>query len=285
MSRSRRTLLLLYLAIGLASLVILASSISQLQLKTGTLFNEETIDELNLLLAQFAEYRGVLLVCAAIIPVLVLVSSLLQQARYQQRPEARRNSMLAVVLQLLLLVLALMIIRRRILEDENNPLNPGQIQAPIASIGENFERIPINIPQYAAFLVGFVLLVLGVIVLFWLAGRRRRDNISREEVKQDALEALNEIEQGFDLRDVIIRCYYEMTLAVERHRGIKRAEGMTPREFEYQLDHLGIPPEPVAQLTRIFEEVRYGGRMPQGETEELARTCLLAIASACGGSR
>lgn len=282
MSRLHRSLLFLCLVFALAALLILASSVSQLQLKTGTLFNKETIDELTLLLAQFAEYRSLLLVCAAIIPVIVLVSSMLQQTRYHQRPTSRRNNMLVVVFQLILLVMAFMVIRGKILEDENNPLNPGQIKPPDINLAEGFERIPLNIPQIAAFLVGFVLLAAAAIFAFWLAGRRHKDSSSREAIKQDALDALSDIEQGFELRDVIIRCYYEMTQAVEKSRGVKRDEGMTPREFEHRLVHLGIPTEPVTQLTRLFEDVRYGGRLPQPKTEEIARTCLQAIASACG---
>ena len=64
-------------------------------------------------------------------------------------------------------------------------------------------------------------------------------------------------------------------------RGIRRQEAVTPSEFEKQLEDAGLPREPVADLTRLFEEVRYGSKI-LGEWEgRRAIACLTAIADAC----
>jgi hypothetical protein len=271
------------LSITLVALLVLSSSISNLKLEAGTLFNQETTEEISILLSQFGEYRGIFLICVAIIPLLFLAFALIQHTRYQQLPAARRNNILAVLLQLIFLVLAFLVIRRKMLENERNPLNIGQLQPPeIPSIGE-FERLPIHIPEPVAFLVGFVLLGIIVTLILWSARKREKPPSVLQKIELEALGAISDIEKGIDLRNVILRCYFEMNQAVEMQRGIRRAEGMTPREFENQLVSLGIPPEPVSQLTRLFEDVRYGGKDIGDETEDIARKCLSAIASASKG--
>lgn len=284
MSGNRRLFITIFLSAGLLALLLMASSVSKLELKGGTLFDRATIDELSLLLAQFAEYRGLLLVCAAALPFIFLIASFLQQSRYQRLPEARRNNMLVVVLQLILLMLAFMVLRRKIQENENNPLNPAQLQVPESIIGNGPERIPVDVPQIVAFMVGFTLLSLAALLVIYGMRKRQKKTSSFKVIQQEALDAIDEIDQGVDLRDVIMHCYYQMTLTVERQRGIRRAQGMTPREFEGHLVRLGLPEEPVFQLTRLFEDVRYGSKTAGRESEELARICLGAIASAGKGA-
>jgi len=274
----------LYLFIALVTLFVLGSSISSLELEAGTLFNRETKEELSLLLSQFGDYRGMFLACIAIIPILFLAFTLIQQTRYQQIPAARRNNILAVLFQLIFLVLAFMVIRRKILENENNPFNAGQLQPPEITFNGELERLPIDIPETLAFLVGFALLGVIVVLVLWFARKREKPSSALQKIELEVIGAISDIEDGADLRNVILRCYYEMNQAVEKQRGMKRAEGMTPREFENQLVNLGIPQEPVLQLTRLFEDVRYGEKVMGSETEDLARKCLSAIASATRGA-
>jgi len=270
----------LTLSIALVAMFVLGSSISSLDLEAGTLFNRETIEELTVLLSQFSEYRGIFIACFAIVPILFLAFALIQQTRYQPMPAARRNNILAVLLQLIFLVLAFLVIRRKILEDENNPFSAGQLQPPEITFNGELDRIPVNIPESLAFLVGFTLLGLIVLLILWFTRKRAKPSNVFQKIELEAINAISEIDDGADLRNVILRCYYEMNQAVETQRGIKRADGMTPREFENQLVLLGIPQEPVLQLTRLFEDVRYGEKDMGSETEDLARKCLSAIASA-----
>jgi hypothetical protein len=94
-------------------------------------------------------------------------------------------------------------------------------------------------------------------------------------------ESLLKIHEGADLKDIIVRCYYEMEQALMKERGITRNRDMTPREFESILCNSGLPIEPLFQLTSLFEEIRYGNRAP-GELEKRdAIRCLTAIIKAC----
>ena len=55
---------------------------------------------------------------------------------------------------------------------------------------------------------------------------------------------------------------------------------MTPREFEAALRSTGLPGEPVAKLTHLFEDVRYGAARSGPREEEQAVACLSAIVAA-----
>ncbi len=77
-------------------------------------------------------------------------------------------------------------------------------------------------------------------------------------IAAEAEAALADIRAGGDLRDAVLRCYYEMSQDLRRSMGIVREEGMTPREFESALTDAGLPQNSVHRLTRLFESVRYG---------------------------
>jgi hypothetical protein len=67
---------------------------------------------------------------------------------------------------------------------------------------------------------------------------------------------------------------------LSEQRNIQRPSHMTPREFETALAGQGLPRDPVQQLTRLFEDVRYGTRQPGEREERLALDSLAAIVSA-----
>ena len=51
--------------------------------------------------------------------------------------------------------------------------------------------------------------------------------------------------------------------------------------FFYELKDAGLPNKPLGQLTRLFEDVRYGAKVPSEKDEKQAVRCLTAIAEAC----
>lgn len=95
---------------------------------------------------------------------------------------------------------------------------------------------------------------------------------------QDALEALR---GGADLKDTVVHCYREMGQVLMKKRGITRTKDMTPREFENSLQHSFLPHESLYQLTRLFEEIRYGNKAPGEKESRNAVRCLTAIIKAC----
>jgi hypothetical protein len=96
-----------------------------------------------------------------------------------------------------------------------------------------------------------------------------------------AQDAIDTYQTGGSFKNVVIRCYVEMSAAVAKYRGIQRQDTMTPREFEHQLAQLGFPAEPVRRLTRMFEAARYGSQTPGEAEEQQTMQSLAAIMNAC----
>lgn len=101
-----------------------------------------------------------------------------------------------------------------------------------------------------------------------------------EQLGQEAGHALEQVNAGADLENVVLRCYAEMVAVVSRARGIQRDAAMTPREFEVELGHTGLPADQVRRLTRLFERVRYGDFEPDERERREALACLRAIVQA-----
>jgi hypothetical protein len=114
---------------------------------------------------------------------------------------------------------------------------------------------------------------IGVWFLFWSAGRSRTE----DPLKREAELAIHALRTGSDIRNVIVRCYLQMSQALQKEQGITREETMTARDFERLLEARGIPHDPIHQLTRLFEGARYGHRPPGPEDERTAFECLSAI--------
>lgn len=114
------------------------------------------------------------------------------------------------------------------------------------------------------------LLVIGLVR--WMRPRRQPDRLARE-----AGQALQSLRDGLDLKSVILRCYQQMSQALQDEQGLERDQAMTAREFERLLTERGVPTGPVQQLTRLFEAVRYGRQEPSTQEEQQAVDCLSAI--------
>lgn len=124
--------------------------------------------------------------------------------------------------------------------------------------------------------------VLWLVLLLWRRRPRRTERpLSYQELSDRAYAAIAELRQGQQLDDVILRCYREMSDTVARQQRVQRQRGTTPREFMMTLQRVGLPETAVAQLTSLFEQVRYGGLTP-GRREQLqAIDSLEAIVAAC----
>ena len=130
--------------------------------------------------------------------------------------------------------------------------------------------------RFWVFLLIAALLGLVVLLLWrWRASRvaRVKPPALSEGLAQRAGKAAQELEQGGDLKDVVLRCYRDMCLLFGKQHRITLTLDMTAREFRRALQELGIADEHVDRLTGLFERVRYGG----WESSEAERR--LAIAS------
>jgi hypothetical protein len=131
-----------------------------------------------------------------------------------------------------------------------------------------------------ALAVALTLILGGIVYFVWRRSRREAVEPLRA-MEREAQAAIDAIEAGGDLRDVIIRCYLQMIEALNVYRNIQRDRDMTPHEFELYLERRGLPRGPVHDLTELFERVRYGSRNPGRQDERKALNSLSAIVSAC----
>jgi hypothetical protein len=124
------------------------------------------------------------------------------------------------------------------------------------------------------------LLLAAVVLGIWLFRKSfihsKQENALAFEVKT----AIQAIQAGKNLSSTILHCYQQMIYIVQEEKGIEREESITPREFEAVLIKHGIPEESIRQLTRLFEKVRYGGKDPDAQDEQMAVSCLSSIRSA-----
>lgn len=141
---------------------------------------------------------------------------------------------------------------------------------------------PMNPPSWSPFLL--FLLVLGAAgLLAWRFVPRFWERESPLEGLADlAGEAAAELRGGAAVHDVVLRCYREMSDLLSKRENVTLHKAMTAREFERQLRRAGVQDKHVSQLSRLFEEVRYGrrGSGPHEAAEAIA--CLEAIEEAYG---
>ncbi len=126
--------------------------------------------------------------------------------------------------------------------------------------------------------IAIIGILLGIIWLGWyFLHRRKRADSPLDELTQEAQQALDNLDAGYNFKDTIMKCYADMSQTLSKQRHINRPQGMTPREFEQYLATSGFKTTDIRRLTRLFERVRYGGK-PLGKAEEQeAKACLRVI--------
>ena len=98
------------------------------------------------------------------------------------------------------------------------------------------------------------MVLLLVRIFLWQSRRNRKG----DPLSLQAELALRALESGESFKNVIVRCYTEMSLILQREQGLALEETMTAQEFERLLIARGIPHPPIDQLTCLFEAARYG---------------------------
>jgi hypothetical protein len=278
---------LLSLGIAILAIVILSAGLSGVELLSGQSFSIESEWEGEadgfwpLPSGQVVAtlLRAIIFITLLLLPVVVVYAII--------SPKFRKYVLRRLLSALVFAVLAYMVTQRLPelfnMEEEatfsgGQPLNDVPLTAPsVQFVADPPAWLVLATSLALALLVSAIL----VGVVWFLQHRDQRPMGSLEQLAHEAEEALELLRAGGDIKDTVMRCYAEMSRTLDRERGIVRLGSMTPREFEGRLAGMGLPGEPVRQLTRLFEQVRYGAKTADEREEEQALACLTAIVEAC----
>jgi hypothetical protein len=178
-------------------------------------------------------------------------------------------SMLAIGLVALGIIFLIMLLPK------SSNLVPMELSLPAATPPATAPLGPV--PPLLIWLVGIGLLVITLLLGVWIFFSSSKQPSTLDVVGLEAEKAWQALKTGLDLKDVVVKCYRQMSLALEEEQGIEREEFMTTREFEKLLEDAGVPQAPIHQLTQLFEAVRYGNWQPNSTDEQKAIHCLEAI--------
>ncbi len=133
-----------------------------------------------------------------------------------------------------------------------------------------------SVPTGLIWLVGLGLAAILIGVGLWTI-LRPANRAGKDQLALQAEWALQELKKGLDLKNVIVRCYWQMGQVLQAEQGIEMETAMTVREFERLLEARGVPHLPIHQLTQLFETARYGYRATSAEDERQAVEALTSI--------
>lgn len=298
MQLTRRDILrLAFMGIALVALILLISSIAQIELDPGLPFSSILAfifgDFMGLPHAEVAGIsspfgdmlitvlRAIFFIAIVAFPFVVMMVILDPKLRKRVLRAALRLAILAALLILALRNQA----EEIVVEGEPAPsaMQPSEEPGEIVPLTDE-EFDPETVPSWVvwtASLVTGLLLAATIIVIVNQIRKARPQETSMEKIARKAREALRDLQGGGDYRDTILRCYAEMSRVVREERGVSRNKDVTAREFTDYLIQEQLPDEPVRQLTRLFEKARYSAATPTANDEMTAITSLEAIIAAC----
>jgi hypothetical protein len=279
-TRTRQIALLLFAA-ALVAVLLLAASLSDVQLQAGGAFpcasgNGGAPSAVTG--ASDSGSSGSVVVIEAVLGVLVLVFLVYLPARLAGLLNLR--NVLRLVGGLVLLV-ALLGLLPRVLPGAELP--PPQ-EAPSAATPPSFAYPVSPLGQPPAgfrWLTAAGLVAGGVLLVVLILRRPQKAQAPADALRQEAEKALGELQAGGDFQNVIIRSYLQMMELLRAEQKLERRQSMTPREFEDWLESRGIPAQPLQRLTRLFETVRYGNERLTSQDEQAGRDCLVQITQYC----
>jgi hypothetical protein len=295
MSRDKKLRLLGLLGLAVAALIILAGGLTGLELGPGEAFPMRLLlpgessgsPSPGVLSTLLAPSYGLWITLAVGLFVGMI---LLWIVTFILRPEARRwmaSRFISYFALLLLLTLLFNFVQRSMPADQ---AEAGQAATSglfdLLGEAEDAPLVPAFISHPPWWLVttvtlALLALLLGLARFVWQQRPQERAG-PVERVVQEAQHAVEQLRRGRDLKDTIMHCYHEMNLVLSEQRGIRRQTAMTPREFELYLGQIGLKTDHIRQLTRLFEQVRYGATTPGEREEREAVACLTAIVEAYG---
>jgi predicted small integral membrane protein len=170
-------------------------------------------------------------------------------------PNARRRVLIQVLSLLLVsyLVLRISPSLRAAVPAPHSPQGPGAAGQAAATVLEG--GLP---PRWlVAGVSSFI--ALGLLAAgYWVVRRARKVSDPRIGELRQALRALDRGQS--DLESLIYQAYRTLCEVSGERRGIRRAQAMTPREYQAALELAALPSGPLARLTSLFEKASTVGR-------------------------
>jgi NADH:ubiquinone oxidoreductase subunit 5 (subunit L)/multisubunit Na+/H+ antiporter MnhA subunit len=128
--------------------------------------------------------------------------------------------------------------------------------------------------QWRAPLILVLLIASGMIVWLIFKPKPSKEGHETPQVIQIVANAVEELEKGGELSDIVLRCYRDMCKILGQK--VTMSRDLTAREITRALLHAGVQEKEVARLTDLFERVRYGrhitGPGEQAEAVTLLKT-------------
>jgi hypothetical protein len=278
MSKNQKRRLLALLLLACLLMVFLAVSLPALQMQPGNLFRlwsteggASGINPVSDNMSWFLVVTQVVIAALIIMLPIYIMLSLLNKEE--------RKKLLANVIIIALFILILMTPFSKDLRANQSTALP--TPQPELTGQPDLEDELIPSPVFVAtpkpwmlmlILIAAAVLLAGItfLSLKLLSDRSAAERLPYSDIAENAQAALTEIQEAkMEFDDIIIRCYAEMSQTLQSEKGIQRGDAMTPSEFEQKLLSRGFPPRPIRQLTKLFEQVRYGRQQP-GENEKQA---------------
>lgn len=288
---NRRQILLLIATTALVLLTILAAGLSDIRLAQPQPLNfgegevrpiQQTLAEIAKAVSDTPLWQQIALgVIIVTVPLLIIIFM----------PAELRKRMLRTLFRMTLMIVAILYFFNNFELGENfampeemiSSINEMEDAEPTIVEPEVFE--PQEVSPIWSYVVSLIILGAagaGIWYVWRIWSRTQQPNAPLKEFSRIARASLDDLEEGADWEDVIVRSYVQMGEVVKERRGIERTEEMTPHEFASRLVDAGLPPAPVEQLTGLFEFVRYSQHTAAKAQTEAAVACLNEIASAFG---
>jgi hypothetical protein len=265
---------LIYVLLLITAVILIAADLPQLVFKTGiplpgqqNEFQFSATESVPLASISINTYFKALM---GVILILVVAYSSYQLIKGVSLRDILRPSLMIAGFTLIALFILFAIAHVNV---SIGPIEKEVLPPDIIRIGEPLAPTP----PILIWLVWIGLIISTGLLGIWLIQWRANRNLADDPLEREAYRAVQALRLGLDLRNVILRCYRQMSQALQKEQGIALEETMTAREFERLLEARGIPRSPVQQLTQLFETARYGCQPPTPGDEEKAVDCLKAI--------
>ena len=274
MNESRRKFTALLLgAAGLVALLLLAAGLPQIRFHDSLPLpgiQPSTPSDFGTLLPgseTFFLVFGLIILFLVPISILFLLMS----------PEGRKRLITHAIQILLILIFAYFASRNL----DSKPLEPAEPPA-AGALGDSDRNSvpPENSPEWLVWVLSLTaagMLLAGGYQIWARWQSRGLLQTPTDDLASSASQALADLRDGKEFKEVILRCYQQMVEIAAADKQLPRPEFVTPGEFIAVLKSSGLPAQAVEQLTHLFEFARYSLHPATPAQNAEAVACLEAI--------